>query len=122
MTLTIALAQVNPTVGDVAGNLALVRQMRERAAAAGADLVVFPELVLVGYPPEDLVLRPALIEAAAAALRDLEAETSDKGPGLVVTLPWRAGAGVHNAVALVHDGRTELRVKRELPTYGVFDE
>ena len=122
MTLTIALAQVNPTVGDVAGNLALVRQMRQRAAAAGADLVVFPELVLVGYPPEDLVLRPALIEAAAAALRDLEAETSDKGPGLVVTLPWRAGAGVHNAVALVHDGRTELRFKRELPNYGVFDE
>ena len=66
MGLSIAFAQLNPTVGDVAGNLARVRRARDQAAALGADLVVFPELVLVGYPPEDLVLRPALVEAAAA--------------------------------------------------------
>ena len=65
--LKIAFAQVNPTVGNVAGNLALVRRMREQAAAAGADLVVFPELVLVGYPPEDLVLRPALVSIHRSA-------------------------------------------------------
>ena len=76
MTLTIAFSQLNPTVGDVAGNAALVRRTRDEAAAQGADLVVFSELVLVGYPPEDLVLRPALVEAAAAALRDLEREST----------------------------------------------
>jgi len=123
MTLTIAFVQLNPTVGDVAGNTALVRRMRDEAAAQGADLVVFSELVLVGYPPEDLVLRPALVEAAAAALRDLERESTAPGaPGLVVTLPWRANGGLHNAVALVAEGHTELRFKHELPNYGVFDE
>jgi NAD+ synthase len=121
MTLSIALAQVNPTVGDVAANLALVRASRDQAAALGADLVVFSELVLVGYPPEDLVLRPALVEAAAAALRELERESTG-GPGLVVTLPWRGGGCLHNAVALVHEGRRELRFKHDLPNYGVFDE
>ena len=121
-TLTIALAQANPTVGDVRGNTALVRRMREAAAAEDADLIVFSELVLVGYPPEDLVLRPALVEAAAAALRELEQESAAGGPGLLVTLPWRDTAGLHNAVALVADGRTELRFKYELPNYGVFDE
>ena len=122
MSLTIALAQTNPTVGDVAGNAALVRRARDNAAALGADLVAFSELVLVGYPPEDLVLRPALVEAAAAALRELERESTAAAPGLVVTLPWAADGHVFNAVALVADGRTEIRFKHELPNYGVFDE
>ena len=123
MTLTIAFSQLNPTVGDVAGNTALVRRARDDAAAQGADLVVFSELVLVGYPPEDLVLRPALVETAAAALRDLERESATPGsPGLVVTLPWKHNGRVHNAVALVANGTSELRFKRELPNYGVFDE
>jgi NAD+ synthase len=122
VTLSIALAQVNPTVGDIAGNAALVRRTRDAAAALGADLVVFPELVLVGYPPEDLVLRPALVDAAACALRELERESVAGGPGLVVTLPWRVDGRLHNAVALVADGRCDLRFKHELPNYGVFDE
>jgi NAD+ synthase len=121
MTLSIAIAQVNPTVGNVASNLALIRRTRDDAAALGADLVVFPELVIVGYPPEDLVLRPSLVEAAAAALDALERE-SVSGPALVVTLPWREGGCLHNAVALVAEGRRELRFKYELPNYGVFDE
>jgi NAD+ synthase len=120
VSLVIGLAQVNPTVGDVPGNLALIRRVRD-AAAQSADLIVFPELVLVGYPPEDLVLRPALVEAAAAALRDLQAD-STTGPGLVVGLPWRSADGLHNAVALIDRGRAELRFKHELPNYGVFDE
>src|SRR5688572_19606920 len=96
--------------------------MRDDAAARGADLIVFSELVLVGYPPEDLVLRPALVEAAAEALRELQGESAHGGPGLLVTLPWRDAGGLHNAVALIADGRAELRFKRELPNYGVFDE
>jgi len=120
--LSIAIAQLNPRVGDVAGNLARVRRARDRAAELGADLVVFSELVLVGYPPEDLVLRPALVDAAASALRELERESASGGPALVVTLPWRADGCLHNAAALVADGRSEFRFKYELPNYGVFDE
>jgi NAD+ synthase len=120
--LTIALAQLNPTVGDIAGNAALVRKARDEAAAAGADLVVFSELVLVGYPPEDLVLRPAFVQAAADVLHALAGESAAGGPGLVVTLPWNDEGRVHNAVALVADGRVEVRFKHELPNYGVFDE
>src|SRR5204862_7045160 len=98
VSLSIALAQLNPTVGDVQGNAALVRRARENAAALGADLVVCSELVLVGYPPEDLVLRPALVKAAADALQELERASAAGGPGLVVTLPWASERGVHNAV------------------------
>ena len=122
MSLSIACAQVNPTVGDVSGNAAIVRRVRDRAATLGADLVVFPELVLVGYPPEDLVLRPALVQAASAALLELQRESAHRLPGLVVTLPWAVDGRVYNAVALVADGRAELRFKHELPNYGVFDE
>ena len=122
MSLTIAFAQVNPTVGDLPGNAALVRHARDSAATLGADLVVCSELVLVGYPPEDLVLRPALVEAAAAMLRELERESTAALPGLVVTLSWAADGLVYNAVALVADGRSDLRFKHELPNYGVFDE
>ena len=122
MPLTIACAQVNPTVGDVRGNAALIRRIRDEAAAQHADLLVFPELVLVGYPPEDLVLRPALVDAARVALEELQRESAGGGPGLAVGLPWKGEHGVHNAVALVADGNVELRFKHELPNYGVFDE
>ena len=122
VSLSIALAQLNPIVGDVAGNLALVRQARAAAAAEGADLVLFSELFLVGYPPEDLVLRPALVTAAADALRELERENLAGGPALVVTLPWSEHGRLFNAVALVAEGRSTVRYKHELPNYGVFDE
>jgi NAD+ synthase len=122
MAFSIALAQLNPTVGDVAGNLARVRRARDQSAELGADLVVLSELILVGYPPEDLVLRPALVDAAASALRELERDSAAGGPALIVTLPWRADGCLHNAAAFVADGRTELRFKYELPNYGVFDE
>jgi NAD+ synthase len=122
MALSIALAQLNPTVGDVAGNLARVRRARDRAAELGADLLVLSELVLVGYPPEDLVLRPALVEAAASALRELERDSASGGPALIVTLPWRADGCLYNTAAFVADGRAEFRFKHELPNYGVFDE
>ncbi len=122
-TLTLALAQSNSAVGDIAGNVARIRKARATAAAFGADLVMFSELFLSGYPPEDLVLKPAFIEACAAALAELAADTSDGGPALLVGLPVNANGLIHNAMTLLDHGRVEtLRYKHDLPNYGVFDE
>ena len=121
--LRIALAQLNPVVGDVTGNLVLIRAARAEAARLGADLVLFSELVLVGYPPEDLVLRPALQEAAARAVEALATDTADGGPALLLTTPWRDHDRLYNAVLLLDGGKVAAaRYKHDLPNYGVFDE
>ncbi len=121
--LVLALAQLDPTVGDVAGNVTKARAARARAAALGADLVVFPELFVVGYPPEDLVLKPSLQTAAMAAVAELAADTADGGPALLVGSPWVIDGSLHNAVALLDAGRiAALRLKVDLPNYGPFDE
>ena len=119
--LAIAIAQIDPTVGDVAGNADRIR--RARTEADGADLVVFPELVLSGYPPEDLVLKPAFQDACREACEALAAETADGGPALLVGLPWRENGRLYNAVALLDGGGVAaVRHKVLLPNYGVFDE
>src|SRR5215510_996264 len=121
-TLKIALAQLNPTVGDVAGNAEKVRRARDRAAELGADLVAFPELFIAGYPPEDLVLKPAFQAACRSAVEALARE-SKNGPALLVGAPWVENAKLHNAVALLAGGAIQaLRFKVDLPNYGVFDE
>ncbi|HEX5078239.1 MAG TPA: NAD+ synthase [Geminicoccaceae bacterium] len=120
--LTIAIAQTNPTVGAITNNLALIRATRARAAEAGADLVVFSELVVVGYPPEDLVLKPALQEHVACAVQAL-AEDTASGPAMIVGAPWRDRGNLYNAMLLLHGGRiVTARYKHDLPNYGVFDE
>jgi len=120
--LNIALAQLNPTVGDVAGNLAKVRQARDQAKALGADLVLFGELVLSGYPPEDLVLKPAFQQALRDAVDSLAPETAE-GPALLVTTPWPDQGKLYNAAILLEGGRiAAIRYKHDLPNYGVFDE
>jgi NAD+ synthase len=119
--LTIALAQINPTVGDIDGNLTRIRKARDEASAVHADLLVFSELVVVGYPPEDLVLRPAVVDACRAAVSCLTRE-SRNGPALIVTTPWRQGENVHNAAILVDRGTITPTFKVDLPNYGVFDE
>ena len=122
-TLKIALAQSNPAVGNISGNAALITAARAEAAKLGADLVVFSELTVSGYPPEDLVYRPAFLDAVAAAVEGLAATTADGGPGLIIGAPWRDKGEVYNA-ALLLDGGTiaGVRFKHHLPNYGVFDE
>lgn len=128
--LAIALAQINPTVGDIAGNLALIRRALNVAATQSADLVVTPELSITGYPPEDLVLKPSFLRAARAAVEEL-AEDTREGPGLIVGAPWCEEAEmsgslrhhVTNAALLLDEGRVIARSdKHELPNYSVFDE
>jgi NAD+ synthase len=121
--LKITLAQLNPTVGDVQGNAAKARAARARAAADGADLVLLPELFITGYPPEDLVLKPAFQAACRAAVEALARETADGGPAMLIGSPWVEGGKLYNAVALLDGGRiAALRFKANLPNYGVFDE
>jgi NAD+ synthase len=119
--LTIALAQLNPTVGDIAGNLAKIRSARDRAAAARADLLVLSELAVIGYPPEDLVLRPSVVDACHHAIDTLVQE-SRNAPALIATTPWREAGNVYNAAVIIDRGTTTIRFKRDLPNYGVFDE
>jgi NAD+ synthase len=119
--LTIALAQLNPTVGDIDGNLAKIRKARDEAAAGGADLVVVSELAVVGYPPEDLVLRPAVVDRCRSAVEQLIAESADR-PAMIVTAPWHEGGRVYNAAVLIEAGHRSITFKSDLPNYGVFDE
>ena len=122
-TLAIALAQINPTVGDIDGNLDRIRIARADADAQGADLVVIGELAVSGYPPEDLVLKRAFQGVIEAGVNTLAAETADNGPGLLIGAPWRDGDTLHNAALLLDGGEiTAQRFKHELPNYGVFDE
>jgi len=126
-TLAIALAQINPTVGDIDGNVDRIGKARAEAAKEGADLVVTGELTVSGYPPEDLVLKSAFQDAIEAGVERLAAETADGGPGLLIGAPWRDeeqnGGGLHNAALMLDGGDiTAVRFKHELPNYGVFDE
>ncbi len=121
--LAVSIAQLNPVVGDIAGNAGKARRARATAAADGADLVVFSELFICGYPPEDLVLKPALQEACRSAIEALAADTADGGPAMLIGTPWVEDGRLYNAVALLDGGRVAgLRFKVDLPNYGVFDE
>ena len=121
--IAIALAQLDPTVGDVDGNIERIRGARAEAAAAGADLLVTGELMVSGYPPEDLVLKPAFLDHIEMQVRAFAKETGDGGPAVILGAPWRADGALYNAALLLADGEISThRFKHELPTYGVFDE
>ena len=119
--LVIALAQMTQSVGDLTANADAMLEWRSRAM--GADLIVFPELQLIGYPPEDLVLKPALVDRANHELDRLAQATADGGPAMLVGTVVASQGVLFNVVALLEDGAvTAVRQKRELPNYGTFDE
>jgi NAD+ synthase (glutamine-hydrolysing) len=135
--LRVALAQVDPTVGDLDGNVALVRGWTRKAAEAGAQLVAFPELVVTGYPVEDLVFRESFVAASRSAVEQLAADLAEDGLGATVVVVGyldadgsarisadaAPGRGPRNALAVIHDGGVVARYfKHHLPNYGVFDE
>jgi NAD+ synthase len=121
-TLKIALAQLNPVVGELQGNAAKLRAARAEAAKSGVDLVVFSELFITGYPPEDLVLKPAFQAATRLLIEQLAAEITD-GPAVLVGTIWPENGHLYNAVVLLDRGKiAAVRTKVQLPNYGVFDE
>ncbi len=120
LSLRVALAQINPTVGDLDGNRAKILEYMERARQAGADLVAFPELALTGYPPEDLLLKPQFIKDNLSCLREIAAKTKE----ITAVVGFvDADDDIFNAAAILHDG-TLAHIYRKvfLPNYGVFDE
>lgn len=122
-SLKIAIAQINATVGDIAGNRDLVAAAYARAEEDGADLVLFPELVITSYPPEDLILKPAFRAEAYEALEALTALTRDKNAAMLVGCPYAGNDNIYNALYLLGEGKILHRqLKVHLPNYGVFDE
>ena len=119
MKLRVALAQINPTVGDLAGNAGLIADAVKSAQTAGANLIVFPEMIVTGYPVEDLALRPSFQAASIRAVQEIAASIT----GDIVAVVGYLDQGPKNAVAIIHDGKIRATyVKRHLPNYGVFDE
>lgn len=120
--LRILVAQLNPVVGDIRGNLELARGALAEGKAEGADLVVLSELFILGYPAEDLVLKPAAVEDSMKAVNTLAAETAD-APDMIIGAPWMEDGKRHNSAVWLSGGAIKGRYdKRELPNYGVFDE
>jgi NAD+ synthase (glutamine-hydrolysing) len=119
MKLRVALAQINPTVGDLAGNAGLIADSVKSAQASGANLIVFPEMIVTGYPVEDLALRPSFQAASIRAVQEIAANIT----GDIVAIVGYLDQGPKNAVAVIHNGKIAATyVKRHLPNYGVFDE
>jgi NAD+ synthase (glutamine-hydrolysing) len=119
MKLRVALAQINPTVGDLAGNAGLIAAAVTAAKDHGANLIVFPEMIVTGYPVEDLALRPSFQAASIRAVQEIAASIT----GDIVAIVGYLDQGPKNAVAVIHEGKIRATyVKRHLPNYGVFDE
>jgi NAD+ synthase (glutamine-hydrolysing) len=119
MKLRVALAQINPTVGDFAGNAALIQEAVVQAQKQSAEIIVFPEMIVTGYPVEDLALRPSFQAASITAVEKIAASIS----GEIVAVVGYLDKGPKNAVAIIHQGQIKARYfKQHLPNYGVFDE
>ncbi len=122
-SLSIALAQVNPTVGDIDGNISRLRAARRQAAESGSDLLVSGELSVAGYPPEDLVLKGTFQDRVERAVWALASETAMGGPAVLLGAPWRVDGLLYNAALLLEHGTVASVMRKfDLPNYGVFDE
>ena len=122
-TLSVTLAQCNPTVGDLPGNAALHRRLYDHACDAGSQLVLFPELSLSGYPPEDLVLLEGFHRRMEDSVQALAEHTRRRRTAMVVGCPWRTPEGCTNSLLWLEHGKVQYRYdKHVLPNYGVFDE
>lgn len=122
-TLRIATAQLNPVLGDINGNVEKARIAWQEAARHGADLILFTEMFVAGYPTEDLVLKPAFVQSCEAAVLELVKLTENGGPGIAIGLPLRRPSGLHNSVQIIDGGKIIAeRHKVDLPNYGEFDE
>ena len=120
--LTLAIAQLNPVVGDIEGNLKLALDAHRQASDAGADLLLFTELFISGYPPEDLVLKPSFNEACEKAISELATVTT-KGAGIIVGVPLRRKGHVYNSALLLDEGKIIAECRKfDLPNYSEFDE
>ncbi|MCB9988842.1 MAG: NAD+ synthase [Rhodospirillales bacterium] len=120
--LSITLSQINPIVGDMPYNLDKIRRVRDEMSAQ-TDLIVFPELSVCGYPPEDLILKPFFLDKVESAVRALVSESEKNGPALLISAPWRIDGKTYNAALLIEGGAIKaVRAKHLLPNYGVFDE
>ncbi|MFH1157266.1 MAG: NAD+ synthase [Pseudomonadota bacterium] len=119
---TITLAQLNPTVGDIPGNIRKIRDVYAQHKGQ-ADLIAFPEMVVTGYPTDDLVLKPFFIDRVMKGVEQLATEIDGSGAGLLISAPWREDGKIYNTALLLHDGKiVARRFKHHLPNYGVFDE
>ena len=121
-TFRITLGQLNPTVGDLAGNAALAREAWEQGRAAGADMVALPEMFITGYNAQDLVMKPAFHNAAIEAVKALAVECAD-GPALAIGCPWVEDGKLYNAYLICKEGKIASKaLKHHLPNETVFDE
>lgn len=121
--LSLALAQLNPTVGAIENNMDLLSRAYQKAQSQNADLLVTAELLTTGYPPEDLVLKPAFQDAVEEAVHKFAQTTKGSQTGVLLGTPWRVDEHLYNAAVLIFDGEVQdLTLKRHLPNYGVFDE
>lgn len=122
-TIRIATAQLNPTVGDLKGNVEKAKTAYDDALRHKADLVLFTELFISGYPPEDLVLKPSFLKACEEALQEVCVITANGGPGIIIGYPRQNGGKRHNSIAVIDNGEIiAIRDKVDLPNYGEFDE
>ena len=123
VSLLLALAQLNPVMGDVAGNIAKLQKVRAEAATRGAHLLMTPELYLCGYPPQDLVVKPNFQKTIRDAVEAFAQTTNDGGPAVLLGAPWVDDGKLYNAALLLDQGRIIGKTyKRDLPNYGSFDE
>ncbi len=120
--LNITLAQLNPIVGDVGYNLEKIKKTF-REVPESTDLIVYPELAICGYPPEDLVINPSFLDQTEQAIFDLVEESKNKKAHMIISTPWRIDGEIYNAVHLIGNGQIlATQTKYNLPNYGVFDE